>query len=140
MRFVLSGVLLLLCCAQQMFSQNNGQLNGSVRDQQGAAIPAADVEVLSPSTNTRFQVQSNESGEWVVPLLSSGLYRVTVKASGFRTAILKEIKVDAGTPSTVNVKREIGTVSETIEVTGGAEVLQTTNAGVQTTLSGRQIN
>jgi hypothetical protein len=50
------------------------------------------------------------------------------KPSGFKSVTIQNVKVDAGVPATVNAKLEVGSVSETVEVTGGAEILQTETA------------
>jgi hypothetical protein len=118
----------------------NGRLEGSVRDPQGALIPAATVKVIQVETGRPFDTTSNDNGEWVIPFVPTGNYRVTVTAPGFKAATVNQVKVDAGSPATVNVVLEIGSLAETVEVQTGAEVLQTTNSSVSTTIVGRQIN
>jgi hypothetical protein len=75
----------------------------------------------------------------VVVSLPPSTYRVTVTLQGFKTATVQNIKLNAGAPATVNVALELGAVADTVEVTSGAEVLQTTTSSVTTTLTGRQI-
>ena len=69
----------------------------------------------------------------------SATYTVTITAPNFKTAVVKNVKVDVATPSTVNVALEAGNVEETVIVTGGAEIVQTETATVGTTITGRQI-
>src|ERR1022692_144874 len=69
--------------------------------------------------------------------MSNGVFKVGVTMQGFRTETVENVKIDAGVPTTANVKLELGSVSETVEVTGGAELVQTANATVNTTLEGR---
>jgi hypothetical protein len=141
MRSMIALLLTLLVLSPAARSQNpTSQLNGTVIDPQGAAVVWAAVEVINTATNALFSTSTNERGEWVIPALPTSIYRVTVTAQGFRTATVHNVKLDAGVPATVNVKLELGTVNDTIEVISGAEVLQTATSAVSTTLVGRQVN
>jgi len=69
--------------------------------------------------------------------MSSGVYRVAVTAKGFKVLIREGVKIDAGVPATANGQLELGAVSETVEVQGGAELVQTASATLNTTLESR---
>src|SRR5262249_10788391 len=64
---------------------------------------------------------------------------VTVSIKGFRTASIDGVKIDAGVPKTVNVKLEVGSVTETIEVQAGGELVQATSATISSTVQQRQV-
>src|SRR5262249_44721223 len=78
-------------------------------------------------------------GAYTVPSLGSGTYLVTISAQGFKQVVVRDVKLDAGVPATVNVSLEVGTSSESVVIQGGAEVLQTQSANITTTLSVKQI-
>ncbi len=118
----------------------SSQINGAVTDPQGAVVPAADILVVGSETNARFTTKANDRGEWTVPSLPTATYRVTVTAAGFQTANVENIRLEPGKPATVNVTLTVGNISDRIEVTAGAEILQTTDSSVTTNLEGRQIN
>lgn len=115
-------------------------LSGTVMDPQGAAVPGAHVTVVNPLKGQRFATASSAPGEWTVPSLHTAVYEATISAQGFKTAKSPDIKIDPGVPATLNVTLEIGSVSETVEVKGGAEILQTATATVSSTLVGRQLS
>jgi len=117
-----------------------GRLEGTVSDPQGASVPGAQVKVLNIQTGQTLNATSDDKGEWAVPSVSTGTYMVTVNHPGFKTVATENVKVDAGTPATVNTRLEVGSLAETVEVAGGAEVLQTQTATVQATLVGRQLH
>src|SRR5206468_424930 len=73
------------------------------------------------------------------PSVPAATYRITVEAKGFRTSILNDVKIDTAVPATVNAKLEVGAVSETIEVSAEAEVIQAASATVSSTLVGKQL-
>jgi hypothetical protein len=70
----------------------------------------------------------------------TSLYTVTLSRQGFKTVTIENVKVDAGVPASANAKLEVGSLAETVEVSGGAEILQTQSATVTSTLVGRQLH
>src|SRR5690349_2120370 len=134
-------VAALLCvCAATAFSQGTtAQMNGNITDASGAAVPGAEVTVTQTATDQSHKVTTSERGEWSVPALSAGVYRVTVLKSGVKAASVNDVSMIAGVPQTVNVKLEGGQATETITVSGGAEIIQATTAEVSSTVTGRQI-
>jgi hypothetical protein len=134
--------VLFLASVVAGFSQvpTTARLDGSVKDQQGASVPGAQVLIKSPSTSETFRVTADIQGYWVMPSLSTGTYTVTVTHPGFKSASNVNVVVDAGVPATVNTVLEVGATTETVEVTAGATIIQTDNATVSSTLQGTQIN
>ena len=124
------------------FAQGGGattSLSGTVTDTSGAIIPGASVVVKNTATATQFDALSNESGYFSVPALDPGTYSVTVTLMGFKTAVLNDVRVNASTPATVKVALSVGGLEETVVVTGGAEIIQTTSAAVTSTIDTNQI-
>src|SRR5262249_32640314 len=117
-----------------------GRLEGNVVDSQGAAVPGATVKVVNKETNQSFESTTDEKGYWALPSMSTGTYTVNLSRSGFKTANIDNVKIDAGVPATVNITLEVGQLTETVEVQAGAEVLQTATATVTNTLVGRQLH
>lgn len=119
-------------------AQTTGSIAGAVADQNGAAVPNATVTIRGQG-GQEFTATTSENGIYKVPAVANGIYTVTFTAPGFKTFVAREVKVDVGLPSTVNATLEVGAVEQTVEVLGGAEVLQTQTATVGTTITGRQI-
>ncbi len=127
--------------ASAAFSQvSTARMDGTVSDTGGALIPAATVEAVNLSQQQSFKTVCDERGYWAIPSLQSGTYKVTVSHTGFKTQVVDNVKMDAGVPATVNVVLQVGALTETIEVTSGADVLQTDSATVASTLQGTQIH
>lgn len=115
-----------------------GSIAGTVRDSAGAVVPGASV-VVKGEAGQEFTATSNGDGVYKIPAVAAGFYTATITAPNFKTSIVQNIKVDVGTPATVDAMLEAGQVSETVIVTSGAEVLQTQTATVGTNIQGRQI-
>jgi Carboxypeptidase regulatory-like domain len=116
------------------------RLNGTVTDSQGATVPGAQVEVVQTATGQLLRTTTDEKGEWALPSMQTGTYKVTVTHAGFKTVTNENVTLDAGVPATVNVTLEVGAANETVEVTAGAEIIQSSSATVSAVLQGRQIN
>jgi hypothetical protein len=129
-------------CALPAFGQTGsaGSLSGRVTDPKGAVVAGATVNVKNAATNQEFSTQTNNDGAFNIPSLGSGVYTATITTSGFKQAVVTDIKIDVGKASTINVELEIGSANETVTVVGGGELLQTQSATVGTTLTGRQIS
>jgi Carboxypeptidase regulatory-like domain len=126
--------------ASLVFSQvNTSRLDGVVTDPTGAAVPGAEVTVTNLATDQSFKATTAEDGGWALPSMAAAKYKITVSKSGFRVGLISGVEINAGVPATVNVKLEIGAATETVEVVGGAEIVQTSSAAVSSTIGGRQI-
>ena len=133
--------LYLAMAVTMAFAQvTTARLDGTVTDNGGAVVPAAVVEVLNISQQQTYKAVTDEKGYWAIPSLGSGTYRVSVSHPGFKTEVVGNVKLDAGVPATVNVTLQVGALTETIEVSSGAEVLQADTATVASTLQGTQIH
>ncbi|MCI0390572.1 MAG: carboxypeptidase-like regulatory domain-containing protein [Acidobacteria bacterium] len=121
------------------FGQVSSSISGAVLDPNGEVVSGATVVVKNAATGAEFRAISSGSGGYTVPSLGSGTYLVTVSATGFKQAVVRDVKLDAGVPATVNVTLEVGAASESVVVQGGGEVLQTQSATVATTLVANQV-
>ncbi|MER3631074.1 MAG: hypothetical protein C4325_01955, partial [Blastocatellia bacterium] len=140
-RFVLRLIVAVFATATMqvsVFSQTTGAIAGTITDPNGAAVPAATVQVTGEG-GQKFTAVTNDSGAFRIPSVATGVYTVTVTAPNFKKSIVENVKVDVGLPTTVNAVLAAGEVSETVVVTSGGEVLQTQTAAVGTTITGRQI-
>jgi Carboxypeptidase regulatory-like domain len=114
-------------------------VTGLVTDPAGAAVPGAVVSVTSNGTGARFSATTTEKGEYSVPALPAGSYKLSVSKPGFKTGSIGVVNLIVGVPGTVNVKLEIGETTETIEVSAGGDVVQAATADVSTNLTGKQL-
>lgn len=129
------GVCLGSVAAAQTSSTSS--LLGTVTDSTGAAIVGATVTLSEPATNTSRTASTGDEGQYIFVSIPPGVYRLTVTAPGFRQAAVNEIKLDVSKSATVNVRLEVGTISEIIEVRAESGVeLQTVDATVGTVIKG----
>ena len=97
---------LMALCTSSAFaqSQTTGRIAGTVKDQRGALIVAANVTVSSKTTAEERKVTTDNEGNYTVPLLASGTYRVRVTSNGFAPAVFDPVQVVITETTTVNAK------------------------------------
>jgi Carboxypeptidase regulatory-like domain len=114
-------------------------LRGTVTDPSSATVSAAKVTLASPDRGFARTVTTNSTGNYEFLQLQPGTYDVKVEMSGFRASEQKQIQLLVDTPATVNMKLEVGAASETVEVSGEAPVINTTDASVGNAFSEAQV-
>src|SRR5271170_4378484 len=127
-------------CVAAAFAQTNisGDIVGNVTDSSGAAVASAQVTVTSNATGQAKAVTTTNNGQYRVPLLPPGSYKVSVVAPGFETSEFTVV-VAAGTSTSGDAKLTVGQNSVTISVTGETSLLHTDDAQVSTTFDMQQV-
>ena len=135
-------LVLVLVWATTAWAQTGGSaatLTGSVVDADGGSIPGATVEVKNNATGVAETVVTNAAGNFSVPGLNPGTYTVTVSLSGFKTAVVSNVRLIGGTTAQVTATLQVGALTETVEVRGGATLVQTQSSTVTATLTTEQL-
>jgi outer membrane receptor protein involved in Fe transport len=133
-------VALILACANSAFSQITvAQLNGSVRDESGAAVKGATLTLRETSTNASYTTTSNDSGFYVIANLPPGQYELTVTFTGFATLIDKGITLTVGQTATVDVTLRVATQSEQVTVTTEVPQIEPTKTEISQVINSQQI-
>ncbi len=130
--------VVLLLVAVPLGAQTLGTITGEVKDASGAIIPGAIVTATNTGTNASREMPSNEAGSYTFAALPPGPYSVKAELQGFRT-VTREVALQIEATVRVNFTMEIGTLSETAEVTGVAPLITTENATVGTVIENRRI-
>jgi len=115
-------------------------LSGVVADASGGVVPGATVEVRSNRTGVVTAAVTNTTGAFDVPALDPGLYTVSVSLSGFKTVVLKDVELLSGTPRAIKVALEVGALTQSVEVVGGSQLIQTQATSITSTVRVDQIS
>jgi hypothetical protein len=116
-----------------------GQITGSVADPSGAVIVGASVTLTNPATNVKRETTTNEEGIYNLAALPPGVYNLQVEANGFPKQVREGIELQVGQIDRVDFMLQVGNVTETIQVAGGAPVLQAETAELGTVIENRRI-
>ena len=138
-RIAFALVLVLVVHGSALAQNPLGRLAGTVFDSSGAVLPGASVTATNVQTNQAQTNVSGPTGAFLFPQLPPGNYKVVIELSGFKTATYPEIIVNVGQETSVTARLEVGGVAETVTVTAGSPLVQTTTPEVTRTVAQQQV-
>lgn len=137
-KFTFATLTLCLFAAVALAQSNRGNIVGSVSDPSGI-IQGATIVVTSNDTGKEVTVVTGDNGTFAVPQLDVGTYTVKITATGHKTFTATDLKIDAGKDYTLNATLEVGNISENVTVVAGADIINSSDAQLNNTVSQRQI-
>ena len=130
-KLILLIVFVAACFGRYASAQNtNARLTGTITDSSGAAVPHVRVTAQNTGTNLMQTVESNDTGSYSFPALPPGQYSLSVDAPGFAKYVQKGVTLTVGQPATLDIGLKIGGAQDTVTVTGGVELINTTTAEI----------
>jgi hypothetical protein len=126
LRIVLALAVLLLPAYLALPQTTTASILGIVRDASGAAVPGASVAAVNIATNISRAVSSAGDGSYSILFLPIGSYRIEINATGFKKFERSGITLEVGTNAQIEARLEVGGVSETVQVTADAPMVETT--------------
>ena len=138
---VLFGVLLALVFGSQLAlaQVNTATISGVVQDASGAVIPGVSITVKNVDTGLTRTLSSDAEGRYRAPNLPIGNYEVEAQTGGFQTEVRSGIRLTVGRNAVVDMTLSVGAMTQRVEVTGEAPLVETTNATVGSLVDGRTI-
>ncbi len=134
--------LFVIVSAGLLYGQGgaNGTILGTVTDNSGAVLANAGIDVTNVATNVTAHTQSSSTGDFTLPYLQPGTYRVTVEVPGFQKSVTDNVGLVVGQQTRVNVTMKTGTVTETVEVNAGAVSLDTDSSAISQIVTQKQVD
>src|SRR5258708_14542736 len=138
-------ILVLICALGLLFSATplraqvtGATLSGTITDSQGGAVVGAKVSARNGATGVTTDGTTNSSGFYSIVNLNPADYAVSITAPGFRTSTSR-VTLTVGAKQELSLALTVGEVSQTVEVTGAAPVVETTNATLSGNVESAQI-
>jgi hypothetical protein len=120
---------------------NAADLQGTVTDAAGAVVPNATVTARNVATNLSRNAVTNDQGYYRIIAVPPGDYEITVEAANFKKAVLTKVTVTVGQAADVDVKLELGQISESVTISDAtSEIIETSKTAVATTIDQQRIN
>jgi len=123
-------VVVLLVGASATFAQETATILGTVKDASGAAVAGANVTARNTDTQLSRAVTTESDGNYRIPALPVGSYEVRTEHEGFQAAVRTGLVLTVDLQAVVNISLQIGSVSQTVEVTGEAPLVNTTTSSL----------
>jgi hypothetical protein len=134
--FILVVAIAVGLAAEQVYGQGNATLTGAVSDPNGAVVSGATVKATNAATNISYDTQTTDAGLYRFPTLPVGNYKISVEASGFKSAQIENVTLTVGQTVTQDIKLEVGVATETVTVqSGGEQLAQPTESSVSALLN-----
>lgn len=138
----LTTLLTLLLLLSSVPAQNgSSSIRGTVTDPQGQAVAGVTITLTQTETNATRKQTTNEKGNYGFDLLTPGTYRLEAEATGFKKAVISDLRALVDKSTTTDVQMEVGNLSESVSVSAGASevLLNTQDATIGNTFSAVQI-
>jgi hypothetical protein len=119
--------------------QGRGTIQGTVTDSTAGAVPGAKVTVTNVSTNVSFVTETNQEGFYTAPGMSVGEYSVAAEQQGFKTAVRRGITLQVDQRAVVNLMLELGNVTESVDVSAAAPLVDTASGTVGKVVENRRM-
>jgi hypothetical protein len=137
---ILAAVCVLgLLSASVSAQEFRGTLSGRVTDPSGSVIPNVKVTAINNDTGARFETTTTDTGEYTLPFLIPGPYRLTVDAEGFKTYVQERVQVGTNQRVSQDIALQIGASTESVTVTADAALVSATTASVGQVITTHQI-
>src|SRR5579862_5308643 len=132
-------VAMLLLAGASLFGQTVGEITGQVGDPSGAGVPAAVLTLTNTTTNAVRQATSSDQGLYTFTSVPPGIYNIKVEHPGFKTTTSNNVQVQVQQSVRLDLTLQVGQVSESVEVSAAADLLQAENATVGTVVETQSI-
>jgi hypothetical protein len=132
--------LLILAGAATLFAQRDlATLAGTITDASGGVVANAKVTITEDATGESYVMTTNNLGEFVRPALKASTYSISVSAAGFKKSEQKNVLLQAGERTGVTIALTVGDITQTVDVTASATILQTESTQVGAALDTKTV-
>ena len=138
-RFLPLCALMLAIAATASAQEFRATVKGQVADTSQSALPGATVTVQNKDTNEVATATTNDQGAYTIPFLRPGLYDLTVELAGFQKGSRTNMRLEVGQVATINMQLPVGALTETVNVTSEAPLLETSRADRGTVIDSARI-
>src|SRR5213594_4521844 len=132
-------VLFLCLIAGMSYGQGGASVQGTISDATGAVLPGVNVNVKNSGTGSSVDFVTDERGRYLAPVLQPGEYEIQVALPGFQSVTRRGIRLAVGQNAVVDIKLEVGQVTNQVEVVADANPINLTSAAVSGLVNDKQI-
>ena len=133
-------ILVVVCFPITAFGQAvSGTILGTVTDSSGAVMGHAKITIVNEGTGLTRTLTVDTNGEYTAPSLPTGRYTLIAEAAGFKTLTMSNVELGVDQRARIDLKLEVGTVAESVTITGASPLVQTSSSELGTTVTNEQI-
>jgi outer membrane receptor protein involved in Fe transport len=139
MKSLIATVLFVLLASVVSAQGSNATLTGRVTDSSKSIIEGAQVALINEATNIRYQGLTNDAGNYYVPELPAGTYRMQVEKQGFKSVIKPDVVLHVQDVLEINFEMAIGSVAETVTVEGGEPAIELASSSIGAVVNSKTV-
>jgi hypothetical protein len=132
-------ILTALTLGTALAQETTGTVSGTVKDESGAVIPGTTVQVRNVATGLSRSVSSDAQGRYQVSQLSPGSYEIESSSAGFQSYVRSGVELTVGRHAVVDIVLKVGAMTQKVEVTGEAPLVNTTTAATSGLIGEKEI-
>ena len=136
--FVMLAATALLAAPDAWAQQGTADLRGKVIDQQGAVLPGVSVVVRHQESGLFRETVTGQDGSFLVSAITPGMYMVAAELSGFKKYEQRDVRVEVGRTQQVELRLEVGGLTESVTVTGQSPIVDTTTQEIGGRISAQE--
>ena len=114
-------------------------LVGSITDASSAALAGATVAATNRDTNLSRTTLSNATGDYRIPALPPGVYRIAIEHAGFKRTVIDEVELQVDQTARVDAVLQLGEVAESVEVTAAPPLVSSETSSVGQVINNKQV-
>ena len=118
---------------------DTGSISGTITDPSGSMVANAQITATEIATGTTYTTKSSTVGYYVFPSVRTGVYKLTISSSGFKTTVSSGITVTIGAAAAYNIALQVGTATETVAISATALMLDTESSDVASAIQPEQV-
>ncbi len=116
--------------ASGLYAQSFTSLSGVATDPSGSVVPGVVIELVNKSNDAKRAEKTDAQGRYVFAQLAPGTYKLEAKATGFKSEVVDGLVLQVASPATVNLKLQVGAISDSVSVSAEAAAINTTDATI----------
>jgi hypothetical protein len=134
-----SFLAVILCSLAALAQEATATLNGRVTDPSGLPVAGAKVQAVNVNTNVPYSAETNDAGRYDLPTLPPGAYRMSVEKNGFEQIVKPGISLHVSDIVAINFALQVGSVTQSVTVTGGTPIVETTTSALGGIVDAQQV-
>ena len=139
LKFCVPLLLLILIAVPAIAQTATGEVNGTVTDPNGAAVPGAAIKLINQATRTESETSTNQNGSFTFVNLKPATYVLVVEIKGFKKSLTSPFALGVSETVTQNVALAVGEMSEVVEVSAGSELVQAASSELGSVINERSV-
>jgi hypothetical protein len=138
-RVTLWVVTLALSAGAALAQENSAEIRGRALDAQDAVLPGVTITATNQATGIFREAVTNADGTYFIPALTPGQYEIAAALSGFKRHAQRDVRLDLGRTTTLDVRMELGALTETVNVSAATPLVDLTSKEIGGNVTNREV-